>query len=59
VLHKQSKNLLPIGMLTLSAGLLLHNWRHGRSAELAEGLLIGMSVVFIIAGWLRRSRQVN
>lgn len=47
------KNLLPIGLLSLSAGLILHNFLHTRYSEFAAGLLIGISIVFIIAGFVK------
>jgi len=39
----------------LAAGLLLHNWTHGRYTEFTAGFLIGMSLVFMIAGFVRHS----
>ena len=44
--------LFPIGTLLLAAGLVLHNWTHGRYTEFTAGLLIGMSLVFVIAGFV-------
>ena len=44
------KNLTPIGLMSLSAGLILHNFRHSHYSEFVAGLLIGMSIVFMIAG---------
>jgi len=44
------KNLFPVGMLSLSAGLILHNFLHTRYSEFAAGVLIGMSIVLMIAG---------
>jgi hypothetical protein len=43
----------------LSGGLLLHNFLHARSTEFAAGLLIGMSIVFLIAASLTRFNQPN
>lgn len=39
-----------------AVGLTLHNFTHGRYIEFAAGFLIGMSLVFMIAGTLGRSR---
>ena len=47
--------LFPVGTLMLAAGLLLHNWTHGRYTEFTAGFLIGMSLVFMIAGFVRHS----
>jgi hypothetical protein len=48
--------LFPIGTLMLAAGLLLHNWAHGRYAEFTAGFLIGMSIVLMIAGFVKAPR---
>jgi hypothetical protein len=51
--------LLPVGLLLLAAGVFLHNFTHARSSEFASGLLIGMSLVFLIAGFVSRSRNAT
>jgi hypothetical protein len=48
--------LLPVGLILLAAGLILHNWISGARAEFPAGFLIGMSIVFMVAGFLKRSR---
>lgn len=48
--------LLPIGLLMLGAGLLLHIWMHGDYAQSASGFLLGLSVVFILFGFLSQKR---
>lgn len=48
--------LFPVGTLMLAVGLLLHNWTHGRYADFSAGFLIGMSIVFMITGFVRYSR---
>jgi len=52
VLRRKLSRLLPIGALMLAAGLILHNFLHGRYTEFAAGFLIGMSAVFMIAGFI-------
>ena len=52
--HTRFKNLLPIGLLSLAGGLLLRNFLHTRPSEFAAGLLIGMSLVLMIAGCVKR-----
>jgi hypothetical protein len=52
VLHRKLSRLLPIGVLMLAAGLMLHNFVHGRYTEFTAGFLIGMSAVFMIAGFI-------
>ena len=42
--------LIPTGLLMLAGGLLLHSFMHEGYSEFAGGLLIGMSLVFLIAG---------
>ena len=53
------KNLLPIGLVSLSAGLIVHNFLHTRSSEFAAGLFIGMSIVFVIAGFIGRHKRIT
>lgn len=47
--------LLQLGLLLLAAGGILRIFTRTRYSEFAGGLLIGMSLVFMIAGFLRRS----
>jgi hypothetical protein len=51
--------LFPIGTFMLAAGLVLHIWTHGRYTEFTAGFLIGMSIVFMIAAFVRHSRVSN
>ena len=51
------KNLFPVGMLSLSAGLILHNFLHTRYSEFAAGVLIGMSIVLMIASLSGRDKR--
>jgi hypothetical protein len=57
VLRKKLTRLLPVGVLMLAVGLIVHNFIHGRYAEFAGGFLIGMSAVFMIAAFVGRSRR--
>lgn len=59
MLQSKSNYLLPIGLILLAAGLILHNWISGARAEFPAGFLIGMSIVFMIAGFLNRSRAAK
>lgn len=56
MIQRKVKRLLPVGLLVLSIGLILHNWTHGHYWEFAGGFLIGMSIVFMIAGFIRTSK---
>ncbi|HEX3820130.1 MAG TPA: hypothetical protein VHW45_07350 [Candidatus Sulfotelmatobacter sp.] len=57
--QKKLSRLLPIGLVLLAAGLVLHNFLHSRVVNFSAGLLIGMSLVFMIAGFVRQSRFPN
>ncbi len=59
MLHRKLSRLLPIGVLMLAAGLILHNFLHGRYTEFTAGVLIGMSAVFMIAGSVGRIRKIG
>jgi hypothetical protein len=54
---RKMNHLLPTGLLMLSGGLIMRNYVHGRYSDFAAGFLIGMSIVFMIAGILRQSRR--
>ncbi len=54
---KKKNALLSLGLLSLSLGLILHLFVHARFSEFVAGLLIGMALVFIIAGFIRRKRS--
>ncbi len=56
MLKRNLNYLLPTGAFMLSGGLLIHNFLHGRCTEFAAGFLIGMSLVFVIAGFVKNSR---
>jgi hypothetical protein len=51
--------LLPLGLLMLAAGLILRNWTHGRYSDFSAGFLIGISIVFMLAGFMKHSRASN
>lgn len=55
MLQRKWNRLVPTGLLMLAGGLLLHNFEHGRHLEFLAGFLIGMSIVFVIAGFLKQS----
>lgn len=59
MLHRKLSRLLPIGVLMLAAGLILHNFLHGRYTEFTAGFLIGMSAVFMIAGFLGQRKMIS
>lgn len=58
---KKLSRLFPLGALMLAIGLIvhkltLHNWMHARYFEFASGVLIGVAIVFMIAGLLSASK---
>lgn len=55
MLQKKPSSLVATGLLTLAAGLGLHIFVHERYSHFAAGFLIGMSIVFIVAGFVRQS----
>jgi len=59
VLQNKLGRLVPSGLLMLAAGLVLHNFMHARYSEFASGFLIGMSLVFMIAGFVGRQRSLR
>ena len=59
VLYDKLNRLLPVGLLLLAAGLILHNFAQGRATNFTAGFLIGMSLVFLIAGVIKGSRFPN
>lgn len=57
--HDKLNRLLPIGMMVLAAGLFLRSFAHGHISNFGAGFLIGMSLVFMIAGLVRISRKAT
>jgi hypothetical protein len=45
------------GSLALALGLGLRNWAHGSHAHFAVGFFLGLSVVLLIGGFVRQSRE--
>jgi hypothetical protein len=46
--------LTPLGLLALAAGIFLRFFTHATYTEFAGGFLIGLSIVFMIAGLMKR-----
>jgi hypothetical protein len=57
MLREKFNRLLPIGLLMLAAGLILHNFTHNHAFNFGAGFLIGMALVFMIAGFVSMSRR--
>jgi hypothetical protein len=45
---------IPVGLLALVAGILLHLLTHAKYSEFAGGFLMGLSLVLMIAGVVKR-----
>ena len=56
---KKLNHLLPIGLLMLACGLLLNNWAHGHVMNFSAGFLIGLSLVFMVTGFVKQTRAKN
>jgi hypothetical protein len=56
VLRSKVNRLLPLGLLMLASGLIVHNFIHAAYTESTAGLLIGMASVFMIAGFVAKMR---
>ena len=56
MLQNKLGRLLPFGLLMLAVGLILRNFTHAHYADFGAGFLIGMSLVFMIAGFVSGRR---
>ena len=54
----KASRLIPIGSLMLSCGLILNNWTHTKYSHFAGGFLLGMAIVFLIAGLVKQKRSI-
>jgi hypothetical protein len=43
----------------LAIGLILHNWAHTRYPEFGAGFLIGMAIVFLLAGFFAGTKKIR
>jgi|HubBroStandDraft_2_1064218.scaffolds.fasta_scaffold1439749_2 hypothetical protein len=59
MVRKNLSFLVPVGSLALAAGLSVHLWAHSRYGHFIAGFLIGISLVFLIAGVAVRPRTVS
>ncbi|MFZ0318647.1 MAG: hypothetical protein WAL56_05925 [Candidatus Sulfotelmatobacter sp.] len=46
-----------VGLLALAAGLLLRLYTHAKYTEFSAGFLLGLSIVFMIAGFVLQKRN--
>ena len=56
MLKGKFNRLIPLGLLMLAGGLVLHTFMRARYFEFAGSVLIGMSLVFLAAGFVRPRR---
>jgi len=59
MLRKNLSVLVRVGTLAFAAGLAVNVFPHGRYSHFIAGFLIGMSLVFLIAGVAGRSRSAS
>jgi hypothetical protein len=59
MIRKKLSFLVPVGSLSLAAGLIVQFYAHGRPSHFIAGFLIGISIVFLIAGVAGRTRSVS
>lgn len=52
-------SFIPVGLFALVAGILLRLFTHGNYSHFAGGFLIGVSIVWIIVGFVRQSRSMT
>jgi len=57
VSYVKASRLIPIGLVMLSAGLMLNNWAHTRYSHFGGGFLLGMAIVFLLAGIVKQRRS--
>jgi uncharacterized membrane protein len=57
MVRRKARYFVSAGLILLAASILVRNQMHSSYAEFAGGLLIGMSLVFIIAGTIMKIRS--
>jgi hypothetical protein len=58
-MQRKISPFVPVGLLALVVGILLRNFTHTNYSEFAAGLLIGMSIVFLIFGVVQKARAAT
>jgi hypothetical protein len=48
---------VPIGLLGLMAGIFVQRYAHGRYSDFTGGFLMGVSLVLLIAGAVKRGKR--
>lgn len=56
MLKTKFNRLIPTGLLMLAVGLVRHTFTHALYSEFAGGLLLAVSLVFLIAGFVGPQR---
>jgi hypothetical protein len=59
MLRRKMNVFMPLGLLLLSAGGILRFLSHGKVPDFAIGFLFGMSIVFVIAGFVKMSKGTS
>ena len=56
--HRKANIFTSVGLFTLVAGLLIRLFAHGNHPHFIAGFLLGLSIVLMISGFIRRRQDV-
>jgi len=56
--RKTGLYLSAAGSFALAIGVGLQNWAHGNHAHFATGFFLGLSIVLLIGGTMRKPREI-
>jgi hypothetical protein len=59
MIRRRVSRFIPVGLLALVASNLLRLYTHGNYWHFAVGFLMGLSIVFMIAGLVRQRRGMT
>ena len=57
-MRSKASVFVPLGMGALVVGLVLRQWNGGNYWHFAAGFLLGLAIVLMIGGFVKRSRGV-
>ena len=55
---RKARFLTSLGLLSLAIGTGLRLWAHGNYSHFASGFLLGLAVVFLIAGLVKKPQGI-
>jgi hypothetical protein len=59
MVRRKLNRFIPVGLLLLCVGITLRSWMHTRYSAFAAGFLMGIALVFIIAGFVQQHRALS